>query len=1067
MTKPQPARRPAIPRGALWAAGALLAIAGGLALSSSASADTVINETSTSFLYTLDVAGSPYILSHDFSVLPGGSLFIGPGVELQVDSGAVIRGAGGDINVQGSASLPAVVRARPGAAALAWGGFVLASGSDLVVQNAVLHNGTSTITAGGGSTVWVDRSSIDGCGAWCVQAVSGVDVWLSNSTFADAVLGYADLGSDLSRGKNLTFTNFSQAAVRYGAPASRASLSDVRVGGGSGGIVAEGLVIASFSGLDVRVTDGPALGGNGSADVHVLDSTLVSDAGAAVDMAMTARLILEDSHFDGGGGALRLRQAASPELVGNTLTSSGGPCLDLAGATGAQLEGNALTACAAALSVPRGTAPPNATAGPSNTVDGKPFLWVDGGSDLVFAPDGSAGYGLAVFVSVTNVTVSDISLAGAGLFLFGCRGVTVERLLVTQAPVALTAVGSEGVKVVALRAEDVGTGLEAWSDASFPTPTADFFVERARVERASGAAFSFTDATNVTLQWVLVADSAVGVRMESTAGALVANLITRGAGTGVWLSNSTGVTLVDSSIEASTTLGLLANNTTGFAARNAFVENAEHASAPGSPSFAFNEVLAGNYWTNWSAPDANGDGWADIPYNLTDGTGKDGRPRVVRWDFHPTALPAAPAVAQLGQPAALDATPSFDDFQVAEFYWEVRSESDNATGQGAVFSWTPNATGVHTVTLSAVGSLGATDDYSFPVLVVDTAPPEFTFGPLGEAEAGTNLTVALLATDNDPHFPAGARVEWDLEGPGGTHRVGNASGLVFEVRIAAVGNHTLSVTLFDGSGNRKTASAPIAVHDTQPPEISITFEGNPDLALPFVLDAAQTFDPSGVDDASAVWSWVEDGATRQATGFPVTEVTIDHAGNYTVALHVCDLLGNCGESTVVLVARDTHGPRLLRVHIVAPQRDPVDFTPGQTEAVPARAGEEVVFEAFAEDPSGEVSFHWDFGDGTTAEGSRVVHRFAGTGELTVTLTMRDPLGNTSPAAFRMAIAPGGGFFGEIIPGVSGDLVVLVLVVGLVSVAALLYVRRRRPRGGGDGPEGSAPDPPPARDAPYP
>jgi hypothetical protein len=531
--------------------------------------------------------------------------------------------------------------------------------------------------------------------------------------------------------------------------------------------------------------------------------------------------------------------------------------------------------------------------------------------------------------------------------------------------------------------------------------------------------------------------------MDGVAGATLSNALVRGPGTGIWVSNSTDFVLVDSEVSGAGVLGLLANNTTGFAARNAFVDNADHASAPSSPSFAFNELLAGNHWTNWSAPDANGDGWADIPYNLTDGTGRDMRPRMVRWDFHPTALPSALPRVELGEPALLDSTPSFDDFSIGEVYWQVIAPGDNSTGAGPSILWTPNTTGVHTVVLSVVGSFGATDDYAFPVLVVDTRAPSFSFAPLPAAEAGSNLTVTLSATDNDPAFPAGALAEFVLTGPPGAGGSGNASGTTFPVRVKSVGNYTLVVTLSDAAGNRVTGSVSFSVNDTTGPDIQVAFEGEPDLGLPFVLDAAGSFDPSGLDASSARWSWVEGGTTQTLTEFPVAEVTFQHAGNYSVELRLCDALGNCATTVFGLTARDTHGPRLVRIHVAAPQREAVDILPGSTTVVEARAGEEVVFEAFASDPSGEVTFVWDFGDGQTAEGARVVHAFARSGDMTVTVTMSDPLGNTNPAAFRANVAPGSGFFGEIVPGVPGEVAVAAAAVAAVAVGALLLLRRRR------------------------
>jgi nitrous oxidase accessory protein NosD len=1007
-----------------------------------ASGETFISKTSTSVLYALDAAGSPYVLSQDFSVLPGGTLFVGPGAELQFQNGAVLRGAGGDIRIQGTSLDPAVVRARPGAVAPAWGGINLTGGSQLALRSAVLHNASPMISAHEGSSVTVDGAAIDGCGSWCLRVFGEADIALANASFADGRWGYYDGGSTGAQATNLSFVNFTAAALRFTSPASFASLKDIRVSASLAGLVADGLSGSTLEGLDVEASSGAAVAGSMSVDLRILNSTLRSQSGVALDLDAPVRLRLEGTTVEGSAGAVRLLQASAPSLVANHLSSSSGACLELPGASGALLVANALEDCARSLSVPRGTAPPNATAGPSNTVNGKPFLWVEGGSDLAFGANETTDWGLVVLFGVDGARLTDITLVGAGIYLFGCTDITVERLHVSSADVGITAVGSSGVHVVAYRAQDVGRALDAWSDAAFPSPSADFLIERARVERAFDTGFMFASGQNLTLRWSLVVDAGVAVRFDGVAGALVANLIVQSAGTGVWISNSTGVFVVDSAIEESETLGLLAQSSTGRAARNAFINNAQHASAPSSPQFEFNELLAGNYWDNWSAPDADGDGWADIPYNLTDGTGVDQRPRLVRWDFHPTALVAGAPVVELGEPTAFDATPSFDDFSIAEVYWQVRFPNDNATARGFHFLWTPNVTGLHTVTASVVGSFGATDDYAFPVMVVDSVSPSFVFGPVGRAEAGADLAVLVEATDNDPRFPVGAFIEWTIVDPTAQVRTGNTTALEFEVPVGAVGLHTLTVTLFDAAGNGQTGSLVIDVGDTTPPEIQIAYDGQPDLGLPFVMDAAATFDASGVDPDSASWTWVEAGTQREVVTFPVAEVTFGHAGNHTVTLRLCDGLGNCGQAQVVLVARDTHGPRLVRIHVVVPGRDAVDITPANPAIVTARAGEEVVFEIFAEDPSGEASFQWDFGDGTTGEGARVVHRFGSTGEVSVVVTMVDPLGNSNLSAVRMRIEPGGGFFGEIIPGVQGDFLVLALAVGGAAGVAYLYVRRR-------------------------
>ncbi|MCL0082384.1 PKD domain-containing protein [Dehalococcoidia bacterium] len=75
------------------------------------------------------------------------------------------------------------------------------------------------------------------------------------------------------------------------------------------------------------------------------------------------------------------------------------------------------------------------------------------------------------------------------------------------------------------------------------------------------------------------------------------------------------------------------------------------------------------------------------------------------------------------------------------------------------------------------------------------------------------------------------------------------------------------------------------------------------------------------------------------------------------------------------------------------------------------SGEPLLFDALnSYDPDGTiVSYHWDFGDGTTAEGSAVTHRFRGAQDepktYTIRLTVQDDLGATATETVLVTVDP--------------------------------------------------------------
>lgn len=81
----------------------------------------------------------------------------------------------------------------------------------------------------------------------------------------------------------------------------------------------------------------------------------------------------------------------------------------------------------------------------------------------------------------------------------------------------------------------------------------------------------------------------------------------------------------------------------------------------------------------------------------------------------------------------------------------------------------------------------------------------------------------------------------------------------------------------------------------------------------------------------------------------------------------------------------------------------------------ATVGEGITFEASGTDPDGdELTYEWDFGDGTTGEGSSTTHTYGSSGDYSVTLTVSDGY-ETSIITITISVtgdggggAPGGG-----------------------------------------------------------
>jgi len=170
-----------------------------------------------------------------------------------------------------------------------------------------------------------------------------------------------------------------------------------------------------------------------------------------------------------------------------------------------------------------------------------------------------------------------------------------------------------------------------------------------------------------------------------------------------------------------------------------------------------------------------------------------------------------------------------------------------------------------------------------------------------------------------------------------------------------------------------------------PPVAAFTVPSGVVAGQPALLDASASYDTDG---AVVGYTWdMGDGAVLHG-------VTVTHTyavpGLYAVALTVMDDAGLTGIRAERLLVADQ------------PNRPPITLVSTNRTCF---AGQTVGFSAHASsDPDGRiVSYAWDLGDGSTAEGAAATHRYASPGPRDVTLVVTDDDGLTAVARIRVEV----------------------------------------------------------------
>ena len=199
------------------------------------------------------------------------------------------------------------------------------------------------------------------------------------------------------------------------------------------------------------------------------------------------------------------------------------------------------------------------------------------------------------------------------------------------------------------------------------------------------------------------------------------------------------------------------------------------------------------------------------------------------------------------------------------------------------------------------------------------------------------------------------------------------------------GTYITSLTVTNVQGQTHTTNATVTVkkviQENKPPTAVIsssTTMGNAPLTVSF--DGSKSYDTEG-QISSCRWNF-GDGTSGHGTTAGHTYKT---PGSFTATLTVTDNGGATNTTTTPVIITEQTEENL------APTANMT------TTAANGTAPLEVTFDgSTSTDPEeSQLTYSWNFGDGTNAQGSSVTHTYTNSGTFTATLTVSDDLGETS------------------------------------------------------------------------
>lgn len=313
--------------------------------------------------------------------------------------------------------------------------------------------------------------------------------------------------------------------------------------------------------------------------------------------------------------------------------------------------------------------------------------------------------------------------------------------------------------------------------------------------------------------------------------------------------------------------------------------------------------------------------------------------------------------------------------QITNYLWNF-SDGTTSTQQNPSHEFTN--VGTYNVILTVSGPGG-----------VSSATRQITVGNPIQAsiqatiDSGNPLRVNLLATVSGG---SGTYTAYDWDFGNGQTLFGQSTPNT-SVTYASANTYTITLTVTDSTGAKKTVTQPVTLVAPPPPlsaDFTITQTTPSDLTVGF------TGTGTG-GSGSYTYSWnFGDGNTANGQTVNHTYAT---AGVYTVTLTINDGTTNTTTSKQVTIEASAPPPTATEMPTSTPSIPPItgDFIINQSSPTDLTIG----LSASASGGLGGYTYTWDFGDGTGSVDQNPTHTYSSANTYTITLTISDGINNFS------------------------------------------------------------------------
>lgn len=399
------------------------------------------------------------------------------------------------------------------------------------------------------------------------------------------------------------------------------------------------------------------------------------------------------------------------------------------------------------------------------------------------------------------------------------------------------------------------------------------------------------------------------------------------------------------------------------------------------------------------------EGTYTVSLTVMDSTGEEDRKYFTLYVGSPAArISYNTLIGEVGDTFKFDGTSSSSDIgNIVSYQWKVEHETlgelTDLASTSSSLSVNLDNPGYYTVTLRVADSTGKTDTNNVDVLVESQTPvASFTYSVPNEHEPAT---VEFDASDTyDPDKGDTVSIEWEFEGISGQdYKIidGDSESEELTVQFIEIGDYDVSLTACDQHKDelQKCDTVTKTLEIDSILDVNLDINGNNARHLDDDGEAEVDF-TAGSKVASGFEINYGDGSTDFTETIKNGKASFTHIYNESGVFYVTLTAYDDDDNTNSIIRRIyiADGDSPIAVMNVTADGEDIGFGSSLSGNVNTKFTFDATDSVNVDGSGGNLSYSWNFGDGTTSSQSKVTHTYDEHATYTVLLTVKDKTNKT-------------------------------------------------------------------------